>query len=233
MMPDPPDDDLYELTEADEAVEADGEVYELTEDDAVDGHDSTGAQTPSEVLDNDGRTYAVSQPTANPLRGDLKILEHPPRYCLACGHDLTLIRAGVCPGCEKLFNPQDPNTFSDEPIAEPGNWWAQPPRLAGYAVLPLWLIGWLIIAGATSAIGGPFSEVLVAFGVLVMLPWVAVCVLLGMASLDDYHNPKLIVTIPLGVVLGMVLTLGLHPALIFIAMIAGGFAGLLRAWRAM
>lgn len=236
----PPDDeDIYQLSEADaldtpeppEVPTAAGEVRPAAE--------------ALEQLDADGHTYALGDAVIPPKRGDLEILEHPPRWCLACGADLTLIDTGVCPGCEKQFNPTDPKTFGEEPPKELGNWWLQPPRVAGYALIGWFLVGRIITHAASGAVGQGLTTgtgstnlslsvgaVVSAAAVLSLIPWAVGGVLLGLVGIREHFNPKLSIAIPLGVGFGVLLTLGLPPAATFIGLVSGAFAGFLYAWRA-
>ena len=51
-------------------------------------------------------------------------------------------------------------------------------------------------------------------------------------SFAEHHNPKTSVTIPLAIVFALLITAGLHPAVMVIAALVAPIAGLLRAWRA-
>ncbi len=134
-MPDPPDDDVYELSD-DDAIEPDASGF-------TPAHSNTG-------------DYELSEITDNPVRGDLEIIMHPARYCRACGFDLTLIDVSPCPGCEKAFDPDDDATTRDTPLPEQENFWLQRPRLAGYGLLALFILGRPIIGfvGAHRRYGG-------------------------------------------------------------------------------
>lgn len=209
-----PDDDLYELNE-DDAVECNAPVDE-----------SAGPDAPGD--------YELDEVTDNPDRGDLEILAHPAKYCQACGFDLTLIDAedsGVCPGCEKKYDPNDESTYRTTPLPTQDNFWLQSPRLAGYALIVWFLLGRPIIHFVGDGLSGKFADAVLAFGVLAMLPWVLVGVLLGLEIIEEHHNPKLAVTLPLGFAFGLLLTFGLHPGVMLIGGIAGAFAGFLRTWR--
>ncbi|MEM8738896.1 MAG: hypothetical protein AAGG38_10540 [Planctomycetota bacterium] len=215
------------------------DVYQLSDDDAFPEPEPPPADEPgpansaaaSGTAPPDSE-YELDTPVALPARDDLKILILPPRYCLACGHDLTLVEDDRCPYCEKVFDPENPSTYADEPIKSPGNWWLEPPRVAGYALLATYLLGRIVIGLSADAIGGRFGEVTIAFGVLATLPWVVLCVLLALAAIGEHHNPKITVAVPLGFAFGLLFTLGLHPAIVFAGTLTGAFAGLVRAWRA-
>lgn len=212
-MPDPP--------------EHDEDLYELSDDDAID--DAPAGSPPTDITPEGD--YELAQVTDNPVRGDLEILTHPARYCRACGFDLTLLDVSPCPGCEKAFDPDDDATTRDTPLPTQDNYWLQRPRLAGYGLLLLFILGRPIIGFIGNNLGGRFADVVLAFAVIALIPWVFVGVLLAMETVEEHHNPKLLVTIPLGFVFALLLTLGLHPGVMFVAGIAGGFAGFFRAWR--
>ena len=216
----------------------DDDIYELTEDDAVEPTPAPAERRPSaaaleqiEQLDADGQTYALGDEVVPPPRADTAKLGRTPRYCLACSADLTLIDDGICPKCEKPFDPADPKTVRNAPLLDPTNWWLEPPRLAGYAVLPLFLVGRAVVHAVASEPGGRFAEVVIAFAVLASLPWIGVCVYLILMGIEDYLNPKLTVAVPAGMALGVLVTLGLHPSMLFVGAVAGGFTGLLWGWR--
>jgi len=213
-MPDPPDED----------------VYELNEDDAMEPEPTGKTQADSNGQPDPG-DYGLSEVADNPVRGDLEIIMHPARYCWACGFDLTLIDVSPCPGCEKAFDPDDDSTTRDTPLPEQDNFWLQRPRLAGYALLGLFILGRPIIGVVGGNLGGKFADVVLAFGVLSLIPWLLISVLLALETIEEHHNPKLIVTLPLGFAFGLLLTLGLHPGVMVVGGIVGTFAGFLRTWR--
>lgn len=166
--------------------------------------------------------------------GELMIL--PAKYCRACGFDLTLIDAGdsggVCPGCEKKYDPNDESTYRTTPLPVQENYWLQTPRLAGYALIVWFLLGRPAIHVVGGSLGGKFADAVLALGVLLMLPWVLLGVLLALEVVEEHHNPKLAVTLPLGFAFGLLLTFGLHPGIMLVAGITGAFAGFIRTWRA-
>ncbi|MEM7625106.1 MAG: hypothetical protein AAF333_05705 [Planctomycetota bacterium] len=226
----------------------DEDLYELSEDDAVEPAASTGEVRPSsekiEQLDDDGQTYALGDEVVPPPRRDTAILERPPRYCLACNADLTLVDDGVCPDCERAFDPADPKTLRDEPLTDEKNWWLQPPRVAGYGLIAMFLVGRLIIDAASGAVaeglaGGTgdtrssamIGAVVSALGVLLVTPWVFFGTLLGLTGVCEHFNPRLIIAVPIGAGFGLLLTLGLHPAVIFVGFMIGSLAGFFYAWR--
>lgn len=206
---------------------SDDDIYELNDDDAI--HDNV--RDSSVDADDQGGDYELSEVADNPVRGDLEILVHPARYCRACGFDLTLIDVSPCPGCEKEFDPDDDTTTRDTPLPTQDNFWLQRPRLAGYALLGLFIVGRPIIGFVGGNLGGRFADVVLAFGVMALVPWVFVGVLLGLETIEEHHNPKPSVTVPLGFGFGLLLTFGLHPGVMFAAGIVGAFAGFVRAWR--
>ncbi|MEM1027766.1 MAG: hypothetical protein AAGJ38_06755 [Planctomycetota bacterium] len=224
-MTDRPDEDVYDLGKEDEVDSAE-DVYELNDDDAFD------ADTPEpEPPAPDVGEIELAEVTDNPIRGDLEILMHPARYCRACGFDLTLVDVSPCPGCEKAFDPEDDSTTRDTPLPTQGNFWLQRPRLAGYGLLLVFIIGRPLIHVIGNNLSGRLAEVVLAFAVLALIPWVFVGTLLALETVAEHHNPKLVVTIPLGLAFALLLTLGLHPGVMFVAAIVGAFAGFFRTWR--
>lgn len=211
-MPEPPDEDLYELSD-DDAIE-------------IDVSDTTSSKEADESGD-----YELREVSDNPIRGDMAILVHPARYCRGCGFDLTLIEVSPCPGCEKAFDPNDDSTTRDTALPEQENFWLQRPRLAGYGLLALFIFGRPIIGFVGGNLGGRFADVVLAFGVMAMVPWILIGVLLALESIEEHHNPKLAVTLPLGFAFGLLLTLGLHPGVMLVGGIVGTFAGFIRTWR--
>lgn len=220
---------------------ANDEIYELNEDDEQPPH--------SERLDADG-TYALGEEATPPPReaspdpgggtgndpgacGEAGMEVRDARYCLACGFDLSEIDTGVCPGCEKAFDPNDPLSYRDTPLVEaPVNWWFDRPRVAGYILLALFPIGrWLIHVVADDP-GGRFAAAIMGMGALVFVaPWAGACASLGLAAVAEHHNPKVSTSVALGMGFGVLVTIGLHPALSVVGAFAGAFAGFVRAWR--
>lgn len=207
----------------------DEDVYDLSEDDALPDDDATSH--PVSSGDSEANTYELGEVSENPPRGDLELLVHPARYCKACGFDLTLVTVSPCPGCDKPFDPDDDSTTRDTPLPEQDNYWLQKPRLAGYGLLALYILGRPVIHLVGDNLGGRFADVVLAFGVLALTPWVFVGVLLALKAVEEHHNPKLTVTLPLGFAFGVLLTFGLHPGVLLVGGIAGAFAGFVRAWR--
>lgn len=201
-----------------------------------------------EVLgpDDQEQTYALGEVVEAPPRHDLIEISQPAKWCLACGCELTLVETGACPRCEKLFDPGKPGTFSPVPPREPGNWWLQAPRLAGYALIVLFLLGRIAINLATPAVGKGLTgttggsqaslaagAVLSAMGVLCLIPWIITGVLLGLIGIREHFAPKVPATIGLGACFGLLFMLGFHPAIALIGLGAGALAGFLYAWRAI
>lgn len=217
--------------------EPDDDFYQLSDDDAVD------EPTP---LNDDG-TYQLDQPLepstppakppatpappkpAPPTADDgLTIL--PPRYCIACGEDLTFVDDGQCPRCERKFDPADESTTRSTPLPEEGNYWLQAPRLAGYALLVVFVIGRGMINFLDSA-SGDWALLFTAAMIAVALPWIAICQALLLWALSENINPKIGVCIAASMVLGILMTLGTNPLCIAVAILAAPFVGLLYAWR--
>ena len=204
-------------------------------------------QSPPEATAPDESTYELQAAPQTPPRNDLKILKHPPRWCLACGRDLTLVLEDpVCPRCEKKFDPNNPETYSPEPVSVSGNWWLQPPRVAGYVLLPLFLTGRLVTAAVAedwvSGIQGTSSQTtagnsagLILSAMMIFfafVPWIAACVLLALGGVSEHFNPKPTVAVPLGLAFALLITAGLAPAAMLIAACTGPLAGLIYAWQA-
>ncbi len=180
------------------------------------------------------RQSAREEAKSQPLPEDAELVVYDPKFCLGCGEDLSELPTEVtqCPRCGRGFDPHDPSTYTDEPPpALQKNFWLQRPRIAGYLFLFLLVLGRIMIYVLGGAVGGRFGDVLIAFGVLVMLPWIFVCVYLALEAAEEIHNPTLPVSISLGVASGFIITLGMHPALIFCGLVIGGFTGFFRAWR--
>ncbi len=183
-------------------------------------------------------------PAAEPgvaLPPDAEFHVTDPRYCLGCGFDLTELDedARQCPRCGRSFDPADASTYAETapPSAEP-NYWLEPPRLAGYILVPLFLVG----RAVTNAVAAGFGESLGSVGgatvgplmvVFLLLPWLFICVYLALVLADDYINPLVGVAVGVGAAFGLLFTFGLHPALLVIGLIIGSFAGFVRAWRTM
>ena len=172
---------------------------------------------------------------------------HDPKYCLACGEDLSEFESpGECPRCGRLFDPGNPATFSDEPaeVAETP-YWLQPPRLAGYGLLALVVLGRLCIhavvpdwAGAmdggagSSRVGAAAGGVVGALLALLVIPWAVGCCVLGLIAAIEFFNPgRILVAGAVSVVLAIIITLGLPAAVVVMAVMPAPFAGLLVAWR--
>ena len=186
------------------------------------------------------RQQARDGPAA-PLPPDADFHVSDPRYCLGCGFDLTELDDDerVCPRCGRSFDPADASTYADSapPSLEP-NYWLEPPRLAGYALIPLFLVG----RSVTNEVGDGFGEMLGSVGgavvgplmvVFLLLPWLFACVYLALILVDDWINPLVGVAVGVGAAFGLLFTFWLHPALLVIGLIVGGFAGFVRAWRTM
>ncbi|MBB6430370.1 hypothetical protein [Algisphaera agarilytica] len=197
----------------------DEDIYELSEEDALDDTPSASGE------------YELGEVSDNPPRGDLEIIMHPARYCRACGFDLTLVEVSPCPGCEKEFDPNDDSTTRDTPLPTQDNFFLQKPRVAGYGLLAWFILGRPIIHFVGDSLGGRFADVVLAFGILALTPWILIGVVLALETIEEHHNPKLVVTLPLGAAFGILLTVGLHPAIILIGAIVGAFAGFIRTWR--
>jgi hypothetical protein len=173
-----------------------------------------------------------------PLPEDASFAVYDPKFCLGCGAELTELEDTTqCPHCGRGFNPADDSTYADEPppsLEVP--YWRQPPRLAGYVLLPLFLLGRVLIravegqfAGMLDTLGGAMAgPLLVVFG---LVPWLAGCIYLALIAAEDFFSPRLGPALAVGLLLGVLLTLGLHPALLVIGAILGPFVGLIRAWR--
>ena len=193
---------------------------------------------------DDDRARAAA---ATPLPDDAELVVYDPKYCIGCGFELSELPGDVtqCPRCGRGFEPTDPSTYADEPPPDlERNWWLQTPRLAGYGLLVLYvggriIIGWVApslgtgLSGGTGSgrVAGSIGALVSVLATMLLLPWILFGVLLGLASIEEYFSPKVGVTVVLGAGFGLLLTLGMHPAFLFIGLVAGGFAGLVYAWR--
>lgn len=208
----------------------------------------TLARASRDVLgqDDQDQDYALEEVVEAPPRHDLIEISQPAKWCLACGCELTLVETGICPRCEKKFDPTKPSTFSHEPPREPGNWWLQAPRLAGYALIPLCTVGRIAINLATPGVGKALTgttggdrvsaaagAVLSALAVLCLIPWLISCVLLALTGIREYFAPKAHITVALGAGFGLLFMMGYHPTFGMIGLGAGALAGFLYAWRAL
>ncbi|MEM9419855.1 MAG: hypothetical protein AAGA25_12515 [Planctomycetota bacterium] len=170
-----------------------------------------------------------TQDTSDEQGPDFEV--RPARYCRSCGFDLTLIDVSPCPGCEKEFDPEDDSTTRGTPLPTQGNFYFQRPRVAGYGLLVWFILGRPIIHFVGNSLGGRFADLVIGLGVILLVPWILVGVMLAFETTEEHHNPKLVVTLPLGAAFGVLLTFGLHPALTVVGAIVGGFGGFLRAYR--
>lgn len=217
----------------------DDDIYELNEDDAAEPVSSEvrpalSAEPVIEVLDSDGQTYALGDEVVPPPRLDTARFERPPHYCLGCSADLTVIDNGVCPECERPFNPEDDATFRDEPLDDAPNWWLEAPRLAGYVLLPLFLIGRWAVGGLAQMWGGEESNFVVGAGMVALtVPWAAACIFCLLIALQDHYNPKLSVTVPLGIGLGVFIALGAPALMVVVAAMCGPVAGFMWTWKSI
>ena len=205
----------------------------------------TGGQPPrgADPRDASDTGYGLNEPAALPPRTDphldpAAMASRDPRWCLGCGHALTLIDKPPCPHCERMFNPEDPTTFSGEPIDPKDNYWTQAPRIAGYIVLPLFLIGRLLIndvgermVDLMSGSGGMAGGLYGAIVTVLVLPWFLATTLLLLIALEDYYNPKLVVCVTLGPLIGVLIALGLSPLLVVCGAVLGLTAGVFQSWR--
>ena len=162
---------------------------------------------------------------------DLVVVEA--KYCIGCGQDLSDLPPELtqCPRCGRGFEPDDPSSYMDQPPPPERSFWLQRPRIAGYLLIGLYLLGRLIVGATASGFGGRFGEVVLAFAVLALLPWMFICVFLALEAIEEYHGPTLLVSILLGAGFGVLITVGMHPALMFCGIVVGGFTGMFRAWR--
>ncbi|MEM1108300.1 MAG: hypothetical protein AAGH99_06380 [Planctomycetota bacterium] len=221
-MPDPPDEE---------------DVYDLSDEDALDEEPLDEGLIELAYDPNDVEGVAEESDTRDPVAeespdDDTELEVHPARYCRSCGFDLTYVDVSPCPGCDKEFDPEDESTTRDTPLPRQDNYWLQRPRLAGYALLVLFVIGRLVMGFVAENLGGRFADAVLGFGVVFLLvPWAFLGVYLLLEALEEHHNPKLIVTLPLGFVFGLLLTLGTHPGVMLAAGIGGAFAGFVRTWR--
>jgi hypothetical protein len=169
------------------------------------------------------------------------------KYCIACGRDLTALPDDTteCPKCGRPYNPLNPSTYTDEPLTRDRSYWLQAPRLAGYGLVILFLVGRIIIGstanGWTDAMDGQYGSAVVgqAAGAIIgalsivlgYLPWIFVCCILALILLSDRFKPTLIMCLLLGMAAGLTLSLGLHLGLMIAAVMVGALAGLVYYWR--
>ena len=183
--------------------------------------------------------YELGAPTSSAERKDLELIERVPRWCPACGNDLTLIDEPPCPRCERPFIPGDTSTYSDEPIEVKHAFWLTSPRIAGAFFVITFLIGRATINGSGSewagwmqGTGGQFGVIPGVMLCLLLIPWLVITALLGLTAMGEYYNPKMVYCLLIGGVLGLVLCLGFTPMVLLVGMLTGLFAGYLRCWLA-
>lgn len=182
--------------------------------------------------------YDLTESRPLPPRADMAMLERTARWCPACGCDLTMTDQPPCPRCERPFNPDDPSTTSPKPVEpEQENYWRDKQRIAGYIVLPLFLFGRALInvfgQDMTGFITGSGGFAGVAVGVMVTLliiPWLVATVFFLLIATSDYYNPRTVYCLGFGAIAGIIIVLGLHPVLLLAGVVAGLFAGMVRAW---
>lgn len=189
----------------------------------------------SEVPDE----HALGETPPPVPRADLPLIDRPGRWCPACGYDLTRVGQPPCPRCERMFIPEDPSTYSSEPVEIKHPYWTDKPRVAGYVLIPVFLIGRGVINATKddwsemfAGSGGSAGVILGAMFGLLLIAWLIVTPLLGAIALSDFYNPRVVYCLLAGFAFGIVITIGLSPAVIFAGMLAGLFAGLIRAWLA-
>ncbi len=184
--------------------------------------------------------YELAEPPPKTIpRRDLERIQRPARWCPACGYDLTLVNEPPCPRCERPFIPGDTATYATEPVEVRHRYWTDRPRIAGYFMLPLFLVGRAVVNNIApewvnwmDGSGGNAGVVFGAMVGLLLIPWLIATTLLGTIALDDYYNPKTLYCMLVGAGFGVVITLGMSPVLLLAGIFAGLFAGFIRAWLA-
>ena len=175
--------------------------------------------------------YELAEAPTPELRPDLELIQRPPRWCPACGYDLTMVDVPPCPRCERSFIPGDASTYAEEPIEPPHNSWINARRVAGYVAIPLFLLGRVIIHTATPGWGlmidgeagtnraeSSVGVVAAVFLVLLFIPWLIATTLLVLIALSNYYNPRTAICLVLGAGLGIFLTLGVSPVLLLVGL---------------
>ena len=170
-----------------------------------------------------------------PLPADAELEVYDPRYCIGCNADLHGHEdAGFCPECGRRFDSADPSTYLDEPApVRRTSYWLEPPRLAGYTLV----LGCLLCRAALHPLaeawrGGDGLSSLFGAGLLAFsVPYLCGGMYLGLLATEDWVGGRYTALLLGCLVLGVVLSLGLPPLVMGVAVLLSPLVALLRLWR--